>query len=397
MNEAHEILLSSLRSSGISLPAGVSSINDFSPDVLISTCSQSLRLILDSAHSFPTSIPSAAAERFNICAEVASAIKSLGYREELSFHQLLYPSNEVSYKLVRFLVERLSDDSSEEEAKNKSGNFISESDEAIISFFRVKTNFGLENSRSNDKCTSSKEETSLDLSGCDKVFITEPHKISSLQQEHVSKLKVEIKELKRQEKRLKDEMHAKTLDIQKIQDKHDIMKVSFDLAVNNQQSVELYIQELDAKVKISQQKVMELETKRNAAECSLKEKRMSLAQSCSDQLEVHKKLIQLEEIEKETEAILAEILKREAKKDATGRQAYRLLTSIHDSFQQIADAILATDRTQREVAAQEAKLAALSSHGLDIAKLQADLYSITEENEVLLKKSHNSSPISGPF
>ncbi|KAK8949900.1 hypothetical protein KSP40_PGU018781 [Platanthera guangdongensis] len=93
MDEAHEILLSSLKSSGISLPAGVSSINDFSSDVLISTCSQSLRLILDSAHSFPTSIPSAAAERFNICAEVASAIKSLGYREELSFHQ----------KLIRYL------------------------------------------------------------------------------------------------------------------------------------------------------------------------------------------------------------------------------------------------------------------------------------------------------
>ncbi|KAK8950352.1 hypothetical protein KSP40_PGU016049 [Platanthera guangdongensis] len=235
-------------------------------------------------------------------------------------------------------------------------------------------------------------------------------------------LKVEIKELKRQEKRLKDEMHAKTLDIQKIQDKHDIMKVSFDLAVNNQQSVELYIQELDAKVKISQQKVMELETKREAEHLDLlmmleKQPKLLSRKSYIDRVTEFTKNswkldFDIQQILKDTRAlqlesnsiqerlhrtyaVVDETVFREAKKDATGRQAYRLLTSIHDSFQQIADAILATDRTQREVAAQEAKLAALSSHGLDIAKLQADLYSIKEENEALLKKSHNSSPISG--
>lgn len=176
---------------------------------------------------------------------------------------------------------------------------------------------------------------------------------------------------------------------------------------------------------------MELEAKRNAAECSLKEKRMSLAQSCSDQLEVHKKLIRLEDTERETEAILAEISKREAEhldllmklekqpkllsrksyidrvteitknsrkldfdiqqilKDTRALQieSNSIQERLHRTYAVVDETVF---RAQREVATQEAKLAALSSHGFDIAKLQADLDSITEENEVLLKKSHHS-------
>lgn len=74
---------------------------------------------------------------------------------------------------------------------------------------------------------------------------------------------------------------------------------------------------------------------------------------------------------------------REAKKDAMGRQVYRLLTSIHDSFEQISDKILAIDRARREAAEQEAKLAALSSRSIDINKLQSDLDSIRKENDFL--------------
>lgn len=71
-----------------------------------------------------------------------------------------------------------------------------------------------------------------------------------------------------------------------------------------------------------------------------------------------------------------------------GRQVYRLLTSIHDSFEQISEKILATDRARREAAELEAKLAALSSRSFGIDKLQSDLDSIRKENELLEQQFH---------
>lgn len=70
-------------------------------------------------------------------------------------------------------------------------------------------------------------------------------------------------------------------------------------------------------------------------------------------------------------------------------QAYRLLTSIHESFEQISEKILATDRTRREAVDHEAKLAAMSSQILNTCKLQADLDAIRMENEFLQQHIHN--------
>lgn len=76
---------------------------------------------------------------------------------------------------------------------------------------------------------------------------------------------------------------------------------------------------------------------------------------------------------------------REAKKDPVGRQAYRLLTSIHESFEQISEKILATDRIRREVTEREKKLTAMALRSLNVDKLQADLEAIRRENEYLEK------------
>ena len=76
---------------------------------------------------------------------------------------------------------------------------------------------------------------------------------------------------------------------------------------------------------------------------------------------------------------------REAKKDQVGRQAYRLLTSIHESFEQIFETILSADRVQREIAENEKKLAAMASRSLNIERLQADLDAIIKENEHLFQ------------
>ena len=74
-----------------------------------------------------------------------------------------------------------------------------------------------------------------------------------------------------------------------------------------------------------------------------------------------------------------------------GQQAYRFLVSIHESFEQMSEKILATDRTRREVAEFEAKLSAMASRSLNIDKLQADLDAIRKENEFLQQVFHNNT------
>jgi len=75
---------------------------------------------------------------------------------------------------------------------------------------------------------------------------------------------------------------------------------------------------------------------------------------------------------------------REAKKDPTGQQVYKLLVNIHKGFEQISEKILATDRIRREVSEYEMKPAATpsTSRSLDVSKLQSDLDPIiTKEDE----------------
>ncbi|XP_049413690.1 uncharacterized protein LOC125876527 [Solanum stenotomum] len=93
-----------------------------------------------------------------------------------------------------------------------------------------------------------------------------------------------------------------------------------------------------------------------------------------------------------THAVVDETVFREAKKDQVGQQAYRILTNIHDSFEQIAENLLATDRARREVSDYEGKLATMVSRSVDIDKMKADLDTIRRENDLLEKKlSKNSS------
>ncbi|KMT12622.1 hypothetical protein BVRB_4g090820 isoform B [Beta vulgaris subsp. vulgaris] len=90
-----------------------------------------------------------------------------------------------------------------------------------------------------------------------------------------------------------------------------------------------------------------------------------------------------------TYAVVDEAIFREAKKDPVGRQAYRLLTNIHESFEKIREQILAADKAQREVAELEAKLSAIASRSMDKDKLQADFDAMKRENEHLEKTLMN--------
>lgn len=77
---------------------------------------------------------------------------------------------------------------------------------------------------------------------------------------------------------------------------------------------------------------------------------------------------------------------RNAKDDPVRRQAYRLLTSIHQSFADISEMILATDRARKEAADLEAQLSGIRNYALDIEKLEADLKILKGENDLLEQK-----------
>ncbi|XP_038903178.1 coiled-coil domain-containing protein 22 isoform X2 [Benincasa hispida] len=94
-----------------------------------------------------------------------------------------------------------------------------------------------------------------------------------------------------------------------------------------------------------------------------------------------------------TYAVVDELVFREAKKDGIGKQAHKLLTSIHENFGEISNKILSTDRLRRETAEYEKKIAASASRSLNFTKLQADLDAIRRENSYLeqhlcYKKTH---------
>ncbi|XP_057982640.1 uncharacterized protein LOC131167771 [Malania oleifera] len=523
MEESQKILLRSLESSGVRLPPLVSSIGDLSSPSLFSVCAQSLRLI-DAACPIPTSLPDSMAERFRICTQLASALTDLGYVGHMSFHKLLYPSEEDLYKLVRFLVERLSESS--EERKNSEENDISattgEKEEMTSKDWMVRSNNQWNDSKNYQKVgtslndltvkteeldplntnsieapmidksafvdisrsgiqDSSKEElmsvgygeqsieeSSMRSDGCrhdqtagqrdDKHVSKLQQKLAALK-EQSSKMRNEIEKLQSREKVLMEEVSAKTLELQDVEEEHDVLKAVAEMVFDDQQPVEFYLDQLNERVDKRKHNLVELETQWGASMKSLEEKKKCLEDSLYATIpEAWEKLQKLEEVEVETQSILSEIRKREeehsklsadlekqpklaprisyvqriieitknsrkqdadidrilketrelqiesnsiqerlhrtyavvdetvfreAKKDAVGRKAYRLLTSIHETFEQVSEKILTADRTRREVAEYEAKLASMASRRLDIGKLQADLDAIRKENEYL--------------
>ncbi|ONK79338.1 uncharacterized protein A4U43_C01F5350 [Asparagus officinalis] len=393
------------------------------------------------------------ADKFKICEGLASAVKGLGYREPLSFHQFLYPSDEDSSKLVRFLVGKLSESSED----RKGTDNIAREPNLVL-----KKDTG-----DSDKDAANQPNERADgehVCQIENMFAVEPEDKLALLKVRLSKLRDGVKNLQSQEKLLIEAKRVKALEVQKLEHDYEILKVAVDMAFDDQHDAGYFIRQLNEQVESRRSNIKELESQWNCLKQTMEERKMTHGLSAHI-LEpgVGEKPDQLKEIEQETEATISEINRRElecstllaelqkqpklpprksyiqriteitknswkqdadiarilketrelklesnsvrerldrtymvvdetvfreAKKDAMGRQVYRLLTSIHDSFEQISEKILATDRARREAAELEAKLAALSSRSFGIDKLQSDLDSIRKENELLEQQLH---------
>jgi hypothetical protein len=100
--------MTTLIESGVSIPGDFTSVSEFTPEALVSICAQLLNLI-DPSASFSDELPDSLPERFRICTDIAHSVKNLGYINDMSYYKFLHPSEDDSYRLVRFLVERLSE------------------------------------------------------------------------------------------------------------------------------------------------------------------------------------------------------------------------------------------------------------------------------------------------
>ncbi|CAM6105502.1 unnamed protein product [Calypogeia fissa] len=112
MDDAQGIVLLALQRAGVELPEDVHSVGDLHPQQLVPIYAHALTLLRGgpavAAAGIPTEFPQQRADRFRVCADLVVAFQQLGYRGELSFHQFLYPSEADTHRLLRFLLDQLS-------------------------------------------------------------------------------------------------------------------------------------------------------------------------------------------------------------------------------------------------------------------------------------------------
>ncbi|XP_051128150.1 uncharacterized protein LOC127249433 [Andrographis paniculata] len=490
MADSEGILLSSLSKSGVPIPDGVASVEDLTPASLFSICSHALRLIDASRYAslYPASLPEdSMPDQIKLCSELANAFNSLGFKPDLSFHKFLYPSKEDLYKMVRFLVGKVSEYSgsitadlgTENKGRCTSKERFGNEGEAVRNE-EILTKFN-DHELKTRAIESSYRKTQDDLdqkaAECNAVLPEESavtaddlalNKCSLMEPsiEGVENLGMNISQADSQNPEVLEKTIAAKISELPNLDELELLKAAVEMVFDTQHTVEYQIEQLNEQLQAKRQKLKDLESEWYETEKPLREKRRDLEQSLSQlNPELSGKLARTREMESETEylkdeikrreeelsklsmdlekqpkqqasrrsyierineitknsrkqdndiqqilkdtrelqlesntiqerlnrtyAIVNETIFREAKKDPVARQAYRLLTDIHESFENIAEKILSADRSRREAAEYEAKLSVITARSFNVDKLQADLDAIRKENDLLEQRLHN--------
>ncbi|PHT43965.1 hypothetical protein CQW23_17990 [Capsicum baccatum] len=500
MEASEEILLNSIASSGVTIPAGVSSVKDLTPATLFSVSSQALHLIGRQNSPFPASLPeNSVADRLKLCSELASEFKSLGFIGDISFHKFLYPSEEDLYELIRFLVGRLSDVEARKDAIRDSKRRLKTSKESLADAGLLPRKELSERQSDPLMVTQTPEQSNqeefnngvrIPIGGADSsnetssgeqdvLDLVEGVRKSSLRDNfdhgqqstspwvHLNQMNCKTETLQDQKEMLAEKSVSSSVELQELEEKLGLLKAAVEMASDDKHPNDFHVNQLNDQVKAKRGKIVEMETEWIDKRKALEQKKHSLEENLrTTEPEAYVKYKKVEEIELKLETVLAEnkrrkdelivlaakaekqpklqprrtyiqrveeitknsrkqdadierILKetrelqlesnsvqerlnrtyavvdetmfREAKKDQVARQAYRILTKIHESFEQIAENLLATDRVRRQVTDYEGKLATMASRSVDIDKLKANLETITRENDLLEKKLSNDS------
>ncbi|KAI3510196.1 hypothetical protein L1887_25727 [Cichorium endivia] len=383
MEESQEILLNSLANAGVAIPREVLSVEDLTPEALVSICAHSLRIISNS-EAFPITLPDSMADRFKVCTDLASSVKDLGYIGDMSFHKFLYPSEEDMYRLIRFLVGKLSE-SSPNTKDNTSNAMINvekserSSNDANHEEQDLHTKVNGLKLRTEDTvgmaCDGQKHLDSHITQLSDQIDARR-HNLAKLE----SKWKAIIKPLEEKKRNLEQAICANQPESQELESilsetklrEEELSKLSTEVEkLPKLATRRSYIERIKEITKNSRKQDIDIER-------ILKETRELQMESNMIQERLHR-----------TYAVVDETLLREAKKDQVGEQAQILLTAIHESFEEISEKILATDRARRETTDLQTKLSSIATRTLNVDKLQADLDSIRKENQYLQSQLGN--------
>ncbi|KAK4753338.1 hypothetical protein SAY87_022136 [Trapa incisa] len=495
MEEQRETLLDSLRRFGVSIPNGAASFAELlSTEALISICAQCLNL-LDGSSSFALSLPESTEERFKVCTDISAFIKSMGFVGDLSFYEFLHPSEEDTYVLIRFLVERLSESfavgkAADNTQSNKENLSHTKFDQKLRLKAKVSEsshtdpedvddrsiekadneNGSPANLVRHEKQDQTEDELEILKNGNDSVEeagealeLASGNLINPFAHQYSKMMRCNMEEVQHGGNGL-DEVLKDRAELEHLENELELLKAATEIALAVDHPCDLYIETLKGDIVAKEKSLTDLELQGRAVRTTLEEKRRRLEESIyRSNRDVYEKFQRLKAVEKERGSILSETQKweeeysslsaqqkqqssrksrrsyieqikeitknsrkqdvdiekiigdtrelqlesnsiqerlyrtyaiadetvlREAKKDQVGRQAYRLLTSIHETFEQVCDKIMATDRVAREIAEHEKKIAEMASPSLDIDKLKSDLEAIIKENESLEQGLH---------
>ncbi|KYQ90649.1 hypothetical protein DLAC_09283 [Tieghemostelium lacteum] len=108
MDDVDQIILITIKDLGCELNENITGVKDFDCDMTYEFIISYLRLINENKiNNLPTTLPKNMSARVNTCSLLSNIIKEMGYRSELSYHQILYPNVGDTRKIFTFLGQNL--------------------------------------------------------------------------------------------------------------------------------------------------------------------------------------------------------------------------------------------------------------------------------------------------
>ncbi|KAM9751765.1 coiled-coil domain-containing protein 22 [Menidia menidia] len=114
MEEVDKILIHSLKQAGTAVDEEVSSLRQFSSELIVEAVVRCLRVIDPGlGGALPTALPPGMSARFRVGMGLAQACQDVGYKGEIGYQTFLYSSEPEIRSLLMFLVEKLPRESAE--------------------------------------------------------------------------------------------------------------------------------------------------------------------------------------------------------------------------------------------------------------------------------------------
>ncbi|WZN66762.1 DUF812 domain-containing protein [Chloropicon roscoffensis] len=104
LEEADGALFAALRQQGLGSASSISSLADLEAEEVFEICAECVKSVNPNARVSQTLTPNPS-DRFRACTELTNEIKALGFKFDLGFQQILYPTVKETRQLLVFLVD----------------------------------------------------------------------------------------------------------------------------------------------------------------------------------------------------------------------------------------------------------------------------------------------------